>query len=531
MRASTRGKPRGLSKSKLLASLQCAKRLWLETHRPEAAETSPAAEQRFKAGHEVGEIARRLAGNGVLIGAEKDLPVALAETSTQIVAGAKVLFEPAFRHGGVLVRADIVKRNRSGYRVREVKSSTSVKDYHLQDAAIQAWVLNGAGIKVESVAIQHLNGKFVYPGNEDYRGLFTEEAVDGEIRPLLKDVPKWVAAAQATLAGAEPDVRTGKHCHTPYDCPCYEYCAAQEPQTEYPLTVLPNVGRTLLRLTEEGYRDVREIPPGRLTSETQERVRRITRSGRRELSAQSNRAMRKLPYPRYYLDFETIGFPVPVWAGTRPHQQLPFQWSCHVERSPGKIDRYLDDSPHDDEARETLLDHAERDLIVELEESKSIALVGRFDGVNARDREAHRRNFNRRHNPFVLLVGQVGEEGIDLQEQCRYVIHYDLEWNPARMEQREGRVDRMGWGRASEGFIDVRFLLLNGTYEERIFHTVMQRDQWFQILIGSKRKELGLLPEEVDEEVEQDRIADKDFEGRITDAEKVRVMLDLRPEQ
>lgn len=197
------------------------------------------------------------------------------------------------------------------------------------------------------------------------------------------------------------------------------------------------------------------------------------------------------------------------------------------------IDRYLDDSPHDDAPRETLLDHAERDLIVELEESKSIALVGRFDGDNVRDREAHRRNFNRRHNPFALLVGQVGEEGIDLQEQCRYIIHYDLEWNPARMEQREGRVDRRGWmstRRDTEGFIDVRFLLLKGTYEERIFHTVMQRDQWFQILIGSKKKELGLLPDEAEQEVDQDRIADDGSTGGLTDAEKERVMLDLRPE-
>jgi SNF2 family DNA or RNA helicase len=202
------------------------------------------------------------------------------------------------------------------------------------------------------------------------------------------------------------------------------------------------------------------------------------------------------------------------------------------------IDRYLNDSPRDEATRETMLDHAERDLIVELEESKAVALVGRFDGRNTSDREAHRRNFNRRHNPFVLLVGQVGEEGIDLQEQCRYVIHYDLEWNPARMEQREGRVDRMGWGRASEGYIDVRFLLLKGTYEERIFHTVMQRDQWFQILIGSKKKELGLLPSDVDHEVDneggkeidQDRITDDGSTGALTNAEKIRVMLDLRPE-
>lgn len=197
------------------------------------------------------------------------------------------------------------------------------------------------------------------------------------------------------------------------------------------------------------------------------------------------------------------------------------------------INRYLDDTPHDDAPRETLLDHAERDLIVELEESKSIDVVGRFDGENARLREAHRRNFNRRHNPFALLVGQVGEEGIDLQEQCRYVIHYDLEWNPARMEQREGRVDRMGWmgaRRDAACFIDVRFLMLKGTYEERIFHTVMQRDQWFQILIGSKKRELGGLPEEVEHEVAQDQIADDGSVGVLTDSEKAKVMLNLRPE-
>jgi hypothetical protein len=98
------------------------------------------------------------------------------------------------------------------------------------------------------------------------------------------------------------------------------------------------------------------------------------------------------------------------------------------------------------------------------------------------------------------------------------------------MEQREGRVDRVGWGRASEGYIDVRFLMLKGTYEERIFHTVMQRDQWFQVLIGSKKKELGLLPEEGEAEVDQDRIEEDGSGGSLTDAEKERVMLDLRPE-
>ncbi|HVO77378.1 MAG TPA: helicase-related protein, partial [Methanomassiliicoccales archaeon] len=157
------------------------------------------------------------------------------------------------------------------------------------------------------------------------------------------------------------------------------------------------------------------------------------------------------------------------------------------------VDDYLEDQPDESRDRDELFKDAEEECIRLLEEQQSIGIVGRFDGANNKDREAHRRNFNRPFNPFVLLVSRVGEEGIDLQEQCRYVIHYDLEWNPAKMEQREGRVDREGWGRAGEEFIDVRFQLLKGTYEERIFHAVMQRDRWFQVLIGSKRKELGQI--------------------------------------
>jgi ERCC4-related helicase len=197
------------------------------------------------------------------------------------------------------------------------------------------------------------------------------------------------------------------------------------------------------------------------------------------------------------------------------------------------VDGYLDGEPDEDQPREELFAMAERECLVLLEEQQSIGIVGRYDGANSKYREAHRRNFNRPFNPFVLLVSRVGEEGIDLQEQCRYVVHYDLEWNPAKMEQREGRVDRVGWGRADEGYIDVRFKLLKGTYEERIFHAVMQRDQWFQVLIGSKRKELGQIDDDelilAKDDVDEGPIEDRDDAGRLTEEEKQAVMIDLRP--
>jgi SNF2 family DNA or RNA helicase len=208
------------------------------------------------------------------------------------------------------------------------------------------------------------------------------------------------------------------------------------------------------------------------------------------------------------------------------------------------MDQYLSKETELSMDENDRLEIAEQEAVFLLEDCRSVDLVGRYDGSNSRDREAHRRNFNDFYNPFVLLVSRVGEEGIDLQKQCRYVIHYDLEWNPAKMEQREGRVDRVGWmerdqsGKVDEQeskFIDVRFMLLKGTYEERIFHTVMLRNQWFQILIGSKRRELGeIKPESEDgsgasSEAEGPQAEDDLERGRLTPEEKAMVMLDLRP--
>lgn len=208
------------------------------------------------------------------------------------------------------------------------------------------------------------------------------------------------------------------------------------------------------------------------------------------------------------------------------------------------IDQYLSKGAELSIDENDRLEIAEQEAVFLLEDCRSVDLVGRYAGSNSRDREAHRRNFNDFYNPFVLLVSRVGEEGIDLQKQCRYVIHYDLEWNPAKMEQREGRVDRVGWMERDQlrvdeeesEFIDVRFMLLKGTYEERIFHTVMVRDQWFQILIGSKRRELGeIKPESKDDsetssEIEGPQIEDELELGRLTLEEKAMVMLDLRPD-
>jgi len=161
---------------------------------------------------------------------------------------------------------------------------------------------------------------------------------------LTQEVPRWVEECRHVLEGAVPLIEAGDQCRNPYPCPFAAHCTP--PGLEYPVKCLPNSRGLPEQLQAEGIFDIRDIPEGRLTDPNQERVRRVTASGEAEIDPAVGALLRQFPYPRYYLDFETMEFVVPIWPGTRPYQQLPFQWSCHIEHIPGKLEHesFLDTS-------------------------------------------------------------------------------------------------------------------------------------------------------------------------------------------
>lgn len=103
-----------LSKTRLMAGRQCRRRLRLEVHRPDLLEHDAAVEQVFAFGHRVNEVARALEAGGTLIGHGDDPGRALAETRAALSErGDRTLFEPAFVHEGIFVRADVLRRQRN----------------------------------------------------------------------------------------------------------------------------------------------------------------------------------------------------------------------------------------------------------------------------------------------------------------------------------------------------------------------------------------------------------------------------------
>ena len=334
------------SKSKLLALRQCPRSLWLAIHRPELREDSAATQTSFQIGHQVGDVAQRIydpEGLGALIDVESDgFQQAFARTTT-LLQTQQPIFEAGFSASGALAFADVMlptqHQGQPAWRMVEVKSATSVKDYHRDDAAVQAFVAQSAGVALQSIALAHIDSAWTYPGNGDYRGLLIENDLTEEAFSRTEEVKAWIAQAQVISAKRkEPAIETGAHCDAPYACGFYDYCSRDEPQAEYPIHWLPHF-RAAKRneLAEQGVTELRDVPD-ELLSVRQQRVKHHTLANTvffDATGAVADLAVHR--QPAYFVDFESIQFAVPIWPGTRPYQQNVFQFSAHKLSRTGQL--------------------------------------------------------------------------------------------------------------------------------------------------------------------------------------------------
>lgn len=106
-------------------------------------------------------------------------------------------------------------------------------------------------------------------------------------------------------------------------------------------------------------------------------------------------------------------------------------------------------------------------------------------------RERLREAFNTPLYPMVLIANEVMQEGLDLHKYCRRVVHHDLVWNPAQIEQRIGRIDRLGSltnrlrQSGADVALDILYPVIRGTIDKRLFRTVKTREKWLEFLLGA----------------------------------------------
>lgn len=341
---------RNLSKSKLIAFRQCPKRLWLEVHQPQLREDSKSTQAVFRTGHEVGELAQRLydpSAEGVFIDLHAEGVVPAIERSKSLLKGNTPVFEAGFSAGGAMAFADVMlpvtQNGKTAWRMVEVKASTSVKDYYLDDVAIQSFVARESGVALFGVSLAHIDSSWTYQGHGDYRGLLVEKDLTQIAFSRAQEVRTWIAAAQEVVSNElPPEIDTGLQCSDPFPCSFTAHCHENKPNAEFPVTWLPRVQSKALKayIREQAVMDMRDVPDSLLNLQ-QRRVRDQTVSGKCFFDAEgAKRDLQRHTLPAYFLDFETIQFGVPKWVGTRPFQSLPFQFSVHHVDESGVLDHH-----------------------------------------------------------------------------------------------------------------------------------------------------------------------------------------------
>jgi hypothetical protein len=316
------------------------KRLYLLVHSPElAAEPDAASEAIMEQGQEVGRLARKLFPGGVEVGSDGALDQAIRATR-ELVANREVpaIFEGVFEHQNVLVRVDVLQRRRDKrWRLIEVKSSTDLKEEHLNDVAIQYRVVSRSGLDVASACLAHINRGYVFDGGSiDARRFFKIRNLTRRVERLQPKLTLQLRSQFTVLAMQQPpDIAPGRHCTDPVTCEFYDRCNPSRPKDH--IGYLPRIHASAVgELTEMGIESIHDIPEDFPLNERQRRAATCVQTREPWFDRDGLRAqLVTLNYPLSYLDFETVNTAIPRFAGTHPYQQIPFQWSAHIQQRPG----------------------------------------------------------------------------------------------------------------------------------------------------------------------------------------------------
>lgn len=314
---------------------QCLKSIYLTIHNKELElPVTPDLQAIFDQGNVVGTEAQKKYPNGVLV----DFPAwdfygSIKKTQELLKEGTEVIFEAAFEHEGCYARADIIvfSKESKKWSIYEVKSTTKVKDEHLDDVGLQVWIMENAGLPIEKICIMHLNTQCRYP---DLKNLFTEVDVTEELLIRRSAIsPKLTEIFNVIKSKSVPDIDIGPHCTSPYECPFISHCWAEKKIPEVSIFNLPNIKSKKWSFYANG---ILTLDDPRLVSLTPTQQRAVDTFKTKKRFVDKSGIKKTLTcweFPLVFLDFETINPAIPRYDKTGPYQQVPFQFSAHIWHS------------------------------------------------------------------------------------------------------------------------------------------------------------------------------------------------------
>lgn len=341
---------RYLSKSKYTAFRQCQKNLWMKAYKPEEEVIDPSLQSRFESGNEVGDLAMGLFGpfeevTSLDAEGKLDLGEMLRKTEDCLARGVENICEASFSWDGNYCAVDILHRQGGGYAIYEVKSSSNslvepISDDELRhyawDIAYQKYVLIQCGVNVTGVYLVQLNKDYVRGKDLDIQMLFLKTEMTRLVDEEYPNVPANIARARKVLeCHQEPAKPISMACRKPYPCAFWQYCSKHIPKPSV-FDLYRMSFEKALKYYNNSIVTFEDVQSCKLTARQQVQVvSHLTGKGTVDKKSIRDFLDQNIRYPLYFLDFETMQDVIPQYEGTKPYQQIPFQYSLHWIEKPG----------------------------------------------------------------------------------------------------------------------------------------------------------------------------------------------------
>ena len=346
-----------LSKTTYCDGVQCKKMLWLKKFKPECA-VADEDKTKKENGIKVGNLAKGLFGKYENV-EKDDNHIMVQKTRELMLKEPNIITEASFSFDNNFCSVDVLKNDRDGVEIYEVKSSTSIyvddsdkkKEEYLNDAAFQYFVLSRLDLNVKKVCIVHVNKNYKLDKKFSIKKFFKIEDITEEVKQRQDEVRINIEMMKKYIdehgSENEPIKKIGMHCFRPYPCAFWQYCTRELPE--------PNVfdlrgmrSSTKLKKYYDGkitFKDLKKeyvSKKKKASKKNNESKNEYLDKYEQQIDYEINeinpdidedaisRFLESLEYPLYFIDYETIRPVIPIIEGTKPYQQIPFQYSLHI---------------------------------------------------------------------------------------------------------------------------------------------------------------------------------------------------------
>lgn len=332
-----------ISKSNYTLFKNCPKSLWLSFYKSDvAAPLTMDVLKRIEDGKEVGDLAKKYFANTIdvkslLPDGSLDISKMLELTKKYLKQKGVTIAEASFKVNNLFCSIDLLRVTSEGYEIYEVKSTTEAKVEHKVDAAFQKYVLQQYGLNVINTYILHLNKDYIRKGDLELDQLFTMNHLDEDtsfIEAMHNMKSDLKAIDKLLLTKAEPAETLLTRCK---NCDFKDYC-----QKDIPVPSVLDVYRLSgYKYLNKGIVTFEDLLESNVALRKRQSIQVHAYLDNKEVIIDKKGLasfLKKIKYPVYHLDFESYQVPIPPCNLMKPYDQIPTQYSLHIEYEDGSLE-------------------------------------------------------------------------------------------------------------------------------------------------------------------------------------------------